>query len=181
MHPDFRGARAIRPGPAALVRASSFGAGVLVVTSLLASCGTVPGAHSSGPGTGEGSLSRDGQTSASSGTGTAGTSADAPSTLYPALVADARWVTREGERALVVTPTTYLREHGSVEVAEEAWRRVSVAVPDADTPGMQDQFICHAQYASTKTGWYLEPARPAVGYPRTVLTGCNPGTQSDVG
>ncbi|MEP7160749.1 MAG: DUF2599 domain-containing protein [Dermatophilaceae bacterium] len=109
------------------------------------------------------------------------TTADATASSYPALVADARWVTREGERALIVTPTVYLREHGSLDVAKEAWRRLSAAVPAADTPGMRDQFVCHAQYASTKTGWYLEPARPAVGYPRTVLTGCNPGTQKDVG
>ena len=173
MHADFRGARALRPGPAARVRAFLLVAGILLAASFLASCGALPGADPSVPGTGEGS--------ASPGTGTAVTTADATSTSYPALVADARWVTREGERALVVTPTAYLREHGSADVAKEAWRRVSAAVPDADTPGMQDQFVCHAQYASTKTGWYLEPARPAVGYPRTVLTGCNPGTQSDVG
>ncbi len=96
-------------------------------------------------------------------------------------MADARWVVREGERALVVTPTRYLREHGEVEVAREAWRRVVAALPDADSPGMSDQFVCHAQFAATKSAWYLEPRRPAVGYSRTVLAGCNPGEVRDVG
>lgn len=125
-------------------------------------------------------------TPGAAGTGTSGaagtrTPGGAGPTTYPPLVADATWVTREGERALVVTPTTYLRDHGTTEVAEEAWRRVVVAVPEADTAGMRDQFVCHAQFAATKDAWYLEPARPAVGYARTVAAGCNPGSPRDVG
>lgn len=96
-------------------------------------------------------------------------------------MADASWSAREGERALIVTPERYLRDHPSVEVAEEAWRRVIAAVPEADSPGMRDQFVCHVQFASNKDRWYLEPGRPAVGYGRTVWAGCNPGWQRDVG
>lgn len=99
----------------------------------------------------------------------------------PPLVADARWVSRDVERALRVTPTTYLRNHPSRDVADEAWRRVIAAVPEADTPGMKDQFVCHAQFAAMKQDWYLEPRRPAVGYGSTVLAGCNPGDVVDVG
>ncbi|MDO5699838.1 MAG: DUF2599 domain-containing protein [Dermatophilus congolensis] len=104
-----------------------------------------------------------------------------PLSALPPLVADARWVSRDQERALKVTPTDYLRNHPSRDVADEAWRRVVRAVPEADTPGMQDQFVCHAQFASVKQAWYLEPRRPAVGYRGTILAGCNPGDIADVG
>ncbi len=107
--------------------------------------------------------------------------AEADVTALPRLVHDASWVTRDGERALVVTPSQLLRDSSSSDVFDEAWRRIVRAVPAADTPGMRDQFICHASFASTKDAWYLEPARPAVGYWRTVAAGCNPGDVRDVG
>ncbi|WP_210424470.1 DUF2599 domain-containing protein [Gephyromycinifex aptenodytis] len=97
------------------------------------------------------------------------------------LVAEARWVQREGVRALVVTPSQALRDSREKPVHEEAWRRVLASVPEADTPGMRDQFLCHAAFAFLKKGWYLEPERPAVGYPQTVFAGCNPGDVLDVG
>ncbi|NYE02345.1 hypothetical protein BJY21_003529 [Kineosphaera limosa] len=102
-------------------------------------------------------------------------------TQLPRLVDNAAWVTREGETALVISPSQLLRDSSGEEVYDEAWRRVVVAIPKADTPGMRDQFVCHAQFASTKDAWYLEPARPAVGYWRTVSAGCNPGDVTDVG
>ena len=80
-----------------------------------------------------------------------------------------------------VTPSPYLRAHPQIAVAEEAWRRVTAAVPEAASAGMRDQFVCHAQFATSKDAWYLEPARPAVGYARTVAAGCNPGSPRDVG
>lgn len=125
----------------------------------------------------------DGARSATDVWGTAAPSTSGPDDVrtLPRLVDDAAWVTREGERALVVTPSTLLRESRSPKVFEEAWRRVVVAVPKADTPGMRDQFLCHAAFASSKRAWYLEPARPAVGYWRTVRAGCNPGDVTDVG
>lgn len=97
------------------------------------------------------------------------------------LVEDASWVTRDGTRALKVTPTQALRDETDPAAYDEAWRRVVRAVPQADTPGMRDQFVCHATFASAKQGWYLEPARPAVGYWETVKAGCNPGDVRDVG
>ena len=119
--------------------------------------------------------------SSTSASASASDSGQTPLASLPPLVADARWVTRDGETALRVSPTDYLRNHPSRDVADEAWRRVVVAIPEADTPGMQDQFVCHAQFASAKQGWYLEPRRPAVGYGQTVLAGCNPGDVRDVG
>lgn len=113
-----------------------------------------------------------------------GDAADTPSpdvADLPRLVDNAAWVTRDGETALVVSPSQLLRDSGSTAVFDEAWRRVVVAIPEADTPGMRDQFVCHAVFAPTKNAWYLEPARPAVGFARTVTAGCNPGDVRDVG
>jgi hypothetical protein len=51
--------------------------------------------------------------------------------------------------------------------------------PAADTAGMEDQLICHVQFASAKPVFHLEPWRPAVGYLRTLVAGCNPGPLPD--
>lgn len=187
----LRGVRAARPGPApryagyprrsgrtlgsapALAALNLAG---LIAAGLLASCAAVP----EGSGTPSGPATSVPAPDAGASC-TATRPSEQVSASLPALVADARWVVREGERALVVTPTPYLREHGETAVAREAWRRVVAAVPEADTPGMQDQFVCHVQFAAAKPGWYLEPRRPAVGYSRTVLAGCNPGEVPDVG
>jgi len=97
------------------------------------------------------------------------------------LIAAATWVTREGERSLQVSPTDALRGSQDADVARRAWQEVLGKAPDADTPGMLDQFVCHAQFASQKAAWFLEPRRPAVGYTKTVLAGCNPGDVQDGG
>lgn len=146
---------------------------VLCAGAVLAGCGLRSG----------GGAEPDGSATSSEPTRAAEPSADRSTDLssLPPLVADASWVSRDTERALKVSPTDYLRDHPSRDVADEAWRRVVKAVPEADAPGMQDQFVCHAQFASAKSAWYLEPRRPAVGYANTVLAGCNPGDVTDVG
>ena len=62
---------------------------------------------------------------------------------------------------------------------EEAWREVLVLAPDADTPGMRAQFVCHWNFAELahpgKTSWDLEPWRPDVDDSDMLLAGCNPG------
>ena len=51
--------------------------------------------------------------------------------------------------------------------------------PDADTPGMRAQFLCHWNFAEFaepgKPSWDLEPWRPDVDDGVMVLAGCNPG------
>lgn len=102
-------------------------------------------------------------------------------TPVPKLVASARWVSRDGVRALKVSPTKELRSHPLTAWAEAAWPQVLAEVPAADSAGMSDQFRCHVQFASGKDAWFLEPSRPDVGYTATVLAGCNPGDVKDVG
>lgn len=44
-----------------------------------------------------------------------------------------------------------------------------------NTSGMEDQYYCHFDtIGAYKNPWNLEPARPYVGYYKTVLAGCNP-------
>jgi hypothetical protein len=60
-------------------------------------------------------------------------------------------------------------------VADAAWHQVVALVPQADTPGMADQYRCHAQFVPDKEVFHLEPWRPAVGYLQTIASACNPG------
>ncbi len=62
---------------------------------------------------------------------------------------------------------------------DEAWSEVLVAAPDADLPGMREQFVCHWHLAEFgepgKTSWNLEPWRPLVTAEEMLTSGCNPG------
>ena len=68
---------------------------------------------------------------------------------------------------------------GTMKQADEAWTEVLAAAPEADTPGMRAQFICHWQLAEFaepgKTSWNLEPWRPVVDANTMITSGCNPG------
>jgi hypothetical protein len=67
--------------------------------------------------------------------------------------------------------------------ADEAWSEVLVLAPDADIPGMREQFICHwelAEFAEPgKASWNLEPWRPVVDAATMLRSGCNPGGSED--
>ena len=62
---------------------------------------------------------------------------------------------------------------------DEAWGEVLAQVPDADTPGMRAQFLCHWRFAEFaepgKPSWDLEPWRPVVTDNVMLAAGCNPG------
>jgi hypothetical protein len=63
--------------------------------------------------------------------------------------------------------------------ADEAWSEVLALAPDAGSPGMREQFLCHWEFAEVlqpgKTSWNLEPWRPVVDDTTMVGSGCNPG------
>lgn len=71
------------------------------------------------------------------------------------------------------------RQAGTGAQAAEAWAEVLAMAPDADTPGMWAQFLCHWQFAEFaqpgKPSWNLEPWRPVVDDTEMVDSGCNPG------
>ena len=68
---------------------------------------------------------------------------------------------------------------GTIAQGEEAWTEVLAISPDADLPGMREQFMCHWQFAEVvepgKSSWNIEPWRPEVDDNTMMATGCNPG------
>jgi Protein of unknown function (DUF2599) len=71
------------------------------------------------------------------------------------------------------------RQSGAGADSDEAWAEVLALAPDAGTPGMRAQFLCHWQFAEFaqpgKTSWNLEPWRPVVSDAEMFASGCNPG------
>jgi uncharacterized protein DUF2599 len=115
--------------------------------------------------------------SAGAGIATAGPTADPP------YVDHVEWVHWGDLSSLRVFPTDSGRfeaaQVGTGAQAAAAWAEVLTLSPDADIPGMREQFICHWQLAEFaqpgKTSWNLEPWRPEVDGAEMLSTGCNPG------
>lgn len=113
---------------------------------------------------------------------TAGTAAADP-VATPPFVGHAQWAHWGDLSSLRVYPTPAGRQAaGQLNNAAqggEAWGEVLALAPDADIPGMRDQFMCHWSFAEIaepgKTSWNLEPWRPLVDDATMVETRCNPG------
>jgi hypothetical protein len=93
-------------------------------------------------------------------------------------------VSYDGLATLRVYPTAAGREIAgdfgkTAADSDEAWGEVLALAPDADTPGMRAQFLCHWNFAEFaqpgKTSWDLEPWRPPVDHAAMLGAGCNPG------
>ncbi len=101
----------------------------------------------------------------------------------PPFVDHTEWMQWGRLTSLRVYPTPSARaasrQPGTAAAAAEAWNEVLARSPDADTPGMRAQFICHWQFAEIaqpgKTSWNLEPWRPVVDDSEMVASRCNPG------
>jgi len=101
----------------------------------------------------------------------------------PPYVAQAEWAKWGDLSSLRVYPTDAARaasiQIGTTAAADEAWTEVLTLSPDADIPGMREQFMCHWQYAELaepgKTSWNLEPWRPEVSGDAMLAAHCNPG------
>ena len=101
----------------------------------------------------------------------------------PPYVAQAVWAKWGDLSSLRVYPTDTARsastQIGTTAAADEAWTEVLTLLPDADIPGMREQFMCHWQYAELaypgKSSWNLEPWRPEVSGDEMVAAHCNPG------
>lgn len=95
------------------------------------------------------------------------------------LIDHTTWTEAADGPRLLVYPTQAGRLEAFPDTDERAWQEVLAQSPDADTPGMRDQFVCHWVWARmvqpNKESWNLEPWRPAVGYQATVQASCNPG------
>lgn len=101
------------------------------------------------------------------------------------LIDHTQWTNDSDGRRLHVYPTPAGRDDWFPAALHRAWGEVLKDAPDADTPGMFDQFECHWQWARLvdpdKPSWNLEPWRPAVGYDATVQALCNPGGPDPAG
>jgi hypothetical protein len=101
----------------------------------------------------------------------------------PPFVDHAEWAHWGDLSSLRVYPTAAGRQAAgqlnNVIQGDEAWTEVLSLAPDADIPGMRDQFMCHWSFAEIaqpgKTSWNLEPWRPVVDDATMVDTRCNPG------
>jgi hypothetical protein len=86
------------------------------------------------------------------------------------------WVRTWDGPSLHVFPTQAGRD-APAELQRAEWDAVLALAPDADSPGMREQFDCHQSFAKSKESWNLEPWRPAVGGAEMLASGCNPGTR----
>lgn len=107
-------------------------------------------------------------------------SADTPPPPPPPYIDHTEWVHWANLSSLHVYPTPAGREASIDSVSpDEAWSEVLVDAPDADSPSMRAQFVCHWQFAELaqpgKTSWNLEPWRPVVDETKMLQAGCNPG------
>src|ERR1700752_690357 len=102
----------------------------------------------------------------------------------PPYIDHTEWIRGAGLSSLHVYPTPAGRE-ASIDLVspDEAWSEVLVDAPDANSPGMRAQFVCHWQVAELvepgKTSWNLEPWRPVVDETKMLQAGCNPGGGQD--
>ncbi|MCM3895261.1 MULTISPECIES: DUF2599 domain-containing protein [Gordonia] len=97
----------------------------------------------------------------------------------PPYVDHVAWASTAVGPSLQIYPTSDGRASIADDGAEVAWREVLALAPDADTPGMKAQFVCHWNFARAvdpnKPSWNLEPQRPVVDDSTMIATRCNPG------
>lgn len=99
----------------------------------------------------------------------------------PPYVDHTEWAKWGDLSSLRVYPTQAGRDAsgGSDASGELAWLEVLAQAPEADLPGMREQFMCHWGLAELgypgKPSWNLEPWRPEVDQAAMVAAACNPG------
>jgi hypothetical protein len=119
----------------------------------------------------------------SAGTAVADPDIPAGASYSPPYVDHTEWTYWRGLSSLRVYPTASGRaasgQSSTTGASDEAWGEVLARSPDAGTPGMRAQFICHWQFAEAaqpgKTSWNLEPWRPVVDDAEMFASRCNPG------
>lgn len=98
----------------------------------------------------------------------------------PPYIDRTEWVHWADLSSLRVYPTLAGRAASTDFISpDEAWSEVLTDAPDANLPGMREQFDCHWQLAEFaepgKTSWNLEPWCPEVTPVQMIQAGCNPG------
>ena len=101
------------------------------------------------------------------------TDGDVTLRLATVAIAGTAWGNREGGRSLAVTPTPWART-GGLAAQEGLWEQLVAREPEADSPSMHDQLLCHVLGAPDKEQWNLEPWRPQVDALTMLTSRCNP-------
>jgi Protein of unknown function (DUF2599) len=155
----------------------------VTLSVLLAACNPSPAPSASDRSTSSATSARAGQPSTPISSPTPAEATTSATSAGAALIDHVQWGSTDQGRQLRVYPTAAGRADTSAAGVDQAWSEVLAAAPDANTPGMHDQFECHWVFARlvdpTKTSWNLEPWRPDVGYQATVAARCNPGGPED--
>ncbi|WP_263731459.1 DUF2599 domain-containing protein [Cellulomonas sp. SG140] len=114
------------------------------------------------------------------GSGLGVTAPDGPVTtwLSGTAVLAASWGEAEGGRSLEITPSEWARS-GTLAAQQALWSQLVAQHPDANSPTMHEQLLCHVLGAAGKSTWHIEPWRPQVDALTMLRTRCNP-TAADV-
>ncbi|GAB6496499.1 hypothetical protein OA45_03070 [Bacillus sp. UMTAT18] len=102
---------------------------------------------------------------------------------YKDYFSGAKWITRDGMISLSITHKPYLTSgKNNAEVLSrrhDSWVKLK-AVHSGNSKwknesGLKKQYDCHHDtIGSKKNPWNIEPSRPNVSYPQTLLAACNP-------
>lgn len=98
----------------------------------------------------------------------------------PPYISEAFWVDGHAGTGpgLRVIPTEAGRTSWGPADEAAAWAELVTLAPDADTPGMRQQFACHWVFARVaepeRLAWTLEPWRPVVPDLVMIAARCNP-------
>ncbi|WP_318582088.1 DUF2599 domain-containing protein [Bacillus paranthracis] len=102
---------------------------------------------------------------------------------YKDYFSGASWITRDGMVSLSITHKAYLTSgRNNAEVLSrryDSWVKLK-AVHSGNSKwkneaGLKKQYDCHHDtIGSKKNPWNIEPSRPNVSYPQTLLAACNP-------
>lgn len=113
-----------------------------------------------------------------SGLGATATGGPVTTWLSGSAVVAASWGVAEGGRSLEVTPSEWARS-GTLAAQQALWSQLVAQHPDANSPTMHEQLLCHVLGAAGKSTWHIEPWRPQVDALTMLRTRCNP-TAADV-
>lgn len=153
---------------------------VLISAALLAGCGNDASTSDSSPTPSSATAGPAGSAARSSAAGTASSSGPVLDPAHPPpYIEHVSWVDTAVGPSLQIYPTPNGRASIADDGAQIAWREVLALAPDADTPGMKAQFVCHWDFARAvepnKPSWNIEPQRPVVDDSKMIATRCNPG------
>jgi len=96
---------------------------------------------------------------------------------YSTYVQSAKWITRDGNISLSITPTSYARKMSQSEGLHAFKLITSQFKSDSrwhNYYALRDQYICHLLKTTDKPQWNIEPGRQNLGLQKVIDYKCNP-------